>query len=105
MTPAAAIASDTPKPATAPADPQLRSRIEKSARDFEASFLSVVLGEMFEGVSGAGPFGGGEGEAMFKSFLTDSMAKSMAGHGGIGLSKRVMQEMLRMQGLDHGAAA
>ncbi len=41
----------------------MRARIEKTAKDFEASFLLVMLGEMFDGLPTDGPFGGGEAEA------------------------------------------
>lgn len=79
-------------------DTAKRARIDKTAKDFEASFLSVMLGQIFEGVK-TSTFGGGEGEEAFKSFLTDAMAKSITRHGGVGLSKSVSAEMLKMQGL------
>jgi flagellar protein FlgJ len=37
---------------------------------------------------------------MFKSFLTEAMAKKMAANGGIGLAASVQHEMLKMQGLN-----
>ncbi|ODT62330.1 MAG: hypothetical protein ABS77_07145 [Phenylobacterium sp. SCN 69-14] len=76
-----------------------RGQIEKTARDFEASFLSVMLGQMFKDVGAQAPFNGGHGEAAFKSFLGDAMAKQMVQHGGVGLADRVTQEMLKLQGL------
>ena len=76
-----------------------RAAIAKTAQSFEASFLSTMFGEMFQGVQTAPPFGGGEGETAFRSFLTDTMGKAVTRRGGIGLSKVVAQEMLRMQGL------
>lgn len=76
-----------------------RAKIDKTARDFEASFLSIMLGQMFEGVETAAPFGGGDSEKAFRSFLTESMGKSMAQHGGIGLADSVRKEMLKLQGL------
>lgn len=81
-----------------------RAAIATTAKSYESSFLSIMLGQMFEGVS-ATTFGGGQGEEAFKSFLTDAMAKSMVKHGGIGLSGRLTQEMLRMQGLAQTPAA
>ena len=76
-----------------------RGQIEKTARDFEASFLSVMLGQMFKDVGAQAPFSGGHGEAAFKSFLGDAMAKQMVQHGGVGLADRVAKEMLKLQGL------
>ena len=73
-------------------------KIKATAQKFEASFLSVMMGAMFEGVSTSAPFGGGEGEAAFRSFLTEEMAKSVVKHGGIGISSVVQGEMLKMQG-------
>ncbi|MDP3854625.1 rod-binding protein [Phenylobacterium sp.] len=76
-----------------------RGQIEKTAKDFEASFLSVMVNQMFSGVSTEAPFGGGHGEAMFKSFLSDAIAKQMVKSGGVGVSDSVAQEMLKLQGL------
>ena len=76
-----------------------RGQIEKTAKDFEASFLSVMLGQMFKDVGAEAPFSGGHGEAAFKSFLGEAMAKQMVQHGGVGLADRVTQEMLKLQGL------
>ncbi len=81
------------------ATPAQRARVEKTAQSFEASFLSSMFGQMFEGTDVSEPFGGGAGESAFRSFMTDAMSKSMAGHGGIGLAKSVTAEMLKMQGL------
>ena len=81
------------------ATPAQRARADRMSQSFEASFLSSMLGSMFEGAEISAPFGGGEGEAAFRSFLTDAMAKSMAKHGGVGLAKSVSQEMLKLQGL------
>ena len=85
-------------PAPPAADAALRARIQKTAVAFEASFLQVMLGQMFDSVE-TGAFGGGAGEDAFKSFLTDAFAKSMAERGGIGLSDDLTREMLKMQGL------
>jgi len=76
-----------------------RAAIKKSAEDFEASFLSNALGLMSEGVTVSAPFGGGEGEQAFKSFLNDAMAKQIVKKGGVGVAASVQREMLKMQGL------
>lgn len=81
------------------ADLAKRAQIKDTAEKFEATFLSSMLQEMFQGVETGGPFGGGQGEAMFKSFLTEAMAKQMAKGGGIGIAAQVQREMLKMQGL------
>jgi flagellar protein FlgJ len=88
-------------PAAAPSAAELakRGQIKQTAQKFETSFLSVMLGQMFEGTDTPAPFGGGPGEAMFKSFLTEAMAKKMTDAGGVGISAAVQREMLKMQGL------
>lgn len=77
-----------------------RADVKKTAQDFEASFLSIMLQEMFDEVEVAAPFGGGQGEQMFMSFLSDAMAKQMTKGGGVGLSDTVAKEMLKLQGLE-----
>lgn len=74
-------------------------RSRKAAEDFEAAFLSIMLGQMFEGVS-AGEFSGGQGEDMFKSFMMDAFAKQITRSGGVGLADSVQREMLKLQGLE-----
>ena len=76
-----------------------RSRIASTAKQFEATFLSSMLGSMFQGLSTEGMFGGGAGEQAFRSFLTDAMSKQMVNHGGVGLAPAIQKEMLRLQGL------
>ena len=75
---------------------QIKQTSQKSSK---ASFLGVMLGQMFSGLETAAPFGGGPGEAMFKSLLTDAIAKKMTDNGGVGLAASVQREMLKMQGL------
>ncbi|HEY9234482.1 MULTISPECIES: rod-binding protein [Phenylobacterium] len=99
-----AAPSALPLPAAQPTAPSAeelakRGQIAKTAQDFEASFLSVMLGEMFKDVGAEAPFNGGVGEQAFKSFLSDAMAKQMVRNGGVGLSNRVAKEMLKLQGL------
>lgn len=87
--------------ATAPSAAELAKRgdIQRTAQQFEASFLGVMLQAMFKDVNVSQPFGGGEGEEMWKSFLTDAMAKSVTKAGGVGIAGPVAREMLKLQGL------
>lgn len=73
------------------------AQMRKVAEDFEAGFIAMMLRPMFEGLSTDGPFGGGEGEAMWRSFMIDEMGKQTARAGGIGLADQVLSEMLKMQ--------
>ena len=67
------VAVDTAAPTQA--TPEQLARIAKVSRDFEQSFLSIMLGEMTSDVK-TSSFGGGEGEDAFKSFMNDAMAKA-----------------------------
>lgn len=78
-----------PKPVTA--------RMRETADQFEASFLAQMMKPMFEGLKTDGPFGGGEGEATWRSFMIEAMAKQTVKTGGIGLADQVVAQMLRMQ--------
>ncbi len=72
-------------------------RMRETAEQFEASFLSQMLKPMFEGIETDGPFGGGEAEGTWRSFMIDAMAKQTVRAGGIGLADTVVAEMIRMQ--------
>lgn len=80
-------------------DAAKRAKIKETSLNFEASFLSVMMQQMFEGVKTSEPFGGGQGEEMFKSVMADAMSKQVAKAGGIGLAPTVEREMLKLQGL------
>jgi Rod binding domain-containing protein len=95
----AAVPVDVLKPLPSPQDAATREKIAKASKDFEASYLSIMLGQMFQGV-GEGEFSGGQGEAMFKSFLTDAISKEVTRTGGVGLAAPVQREMLKLQGLE-----
>jgi flagellar protein FlgJ len=86
-------------PATSAAELAKRGQIKATAQKFEASFLSSMMQNMFEGVKTEAPFGGGAGEDMFRSLLTESIAKQVTKAGGIGVAASVQREMLKLQGL------
>ena len=94
----ASLATLGPAAASA-AEMAKRGKAHQTAVSFEASFLSSMFQTMFKGVTTSAPFGGGEGEDMWKSFLAEQMAKQVAKRGGIGIAKSVEREMLKLQGL------
>ena len=98
---APSVSPDLLAPVARPTAAQMAKRadISATAKAFESSFLSIMLAQMFEGVETAAPFGGGPGEKMFKSFMTDAFASQMTKNGGIGISDVVAKEMLKLQGL------
>jgi Rod binding protein len=88
-------------PVTTPTTAELarRTKIREAAEQFEAQFLSAMLQPMFEGTDPEGPFGGGVGETMFRSVMTEAIGKQMVKAGGIGLADSVQREILKLQGL------
>jgi Rod binding domain-containing protein len=82
---------------TTPAPSPVTARMRETAEAFEASFLSEMLKPMFEGLETDGPFGGGQAEGTWRSFMIDAMAKQTVRAGGIGLADQVMAQMLKMQ--------
>jgi Rod binding domain-containing protein len=73
------------------------AKANQAAQDFESVFLSQFLGEMFDGISTDGPFGGGQGEQMFRSLMLDEYGKQIAAQGGIGIAASVKRELLKTQ--------
>lgn len=81
-----------------PAAPPARTaKMRETAEQFEASFISQMLKPMFEGVKTDGPFGGGDAEETWRSFMIEAMAKQTVKAGGIGLADQVVAQMLKMQ--------
>jgi peptidoglycan hydrolase FlgJ len=67
-----------------------------TGQDFEAMFLNSMFQQMFSGVS-QGPFSGGPGANIWRSFLTDEYSKSFVKSGGIGIAAQVTRELLAQQ--------
>lgn len=80
-----------------PAPGTTRSEAQEAANEFEAAFLSELLGHMFEGLETDGPFGGGHGEKMMRSMLVNEYGKSIAARGGLGISDTVYKELITLQ--------
>jgi len=76
------------------------SDARKAAEDFEAVFLAQFLETMYQGIATDGPFGGGNGEEMFRSMMLEKHAQGMAKNGGIGLADAVYSEIIRLQELN-----
>ncbi|MBV9549777.1 MAG: rod-binding protein [Alphaproteobacteria bacterium] len=71
--------------------------ISKAASEFEGVFISQFLGAMFSGIKTDGPFGGGQGEEMFRSMMIDKYADGLVQQGGFGLAQSIKAQMLKMQ--------
>lgn len=101
------VAAASPVQAAAPVtlSPAQQARIRDTANQFEQSFLSSMFQSMFAGVRTDGAFGGGQAEGMWRSMLTDAMARQVVRTGGIGVSAAVAREMIRMQSAAAEAAS
>jgi Rod binding domain-containing protein len=96
---AAILTPMTPPGAVQLAQPQI-AKTWKAAQDFEAMALGQLLAPIFDSVDTAhGPFGGGDGEAAWRSMLTQEIAKHISAHGGLGLAVPVFRQMLQMQNI------
>ena len=88
-------------PSTAPPNPaagaQTPSGAAKVAQDFEAFFLAQAMNSMFAGIESDKLFGGGEGENVYKSLLSQEYAKVAAKSGATGIADAVQREILRLQ--------
>ncbi|HTQ14924.1 MAG TPA: rod-binding protein [Rhizomicrobium sp.] len=93
----AMLAAKAQVPATPPHGAIDTAMAKKVAGQFEASFIGEFMGQMFEGIPTDGPFGGGEGEEMFRSLLTDEYGKQIEASGGFGLSDAITRQLLQMQ--------
>jgi Rod binding domain-containing protein len=71
--------------------------MDSVAQEFEAQFLSQMLGTMFSGIETGGELGGGEAEETYRSMLIDEYGKLISRAGGVGVADHVKREMLRLQ--------
>ena len=88
----AALASKSSNPAAA----NRAAKAKAAGEDFEAVFLNSMFQQMFSGV-GQGPFSGGSGASIWRSFLTDEYSKSFVKAGGIGIAGEVQRALLAQQ--------
>ena len=47
------------------------AKARAAAQDFEAVFLNSMVSQMFTAIGGEGPFGGGAGAGIWRSFLSE----------------------------------
>src|ERR1043166_962607 len=90
----AAAANAAPRPHVARGDV---AGARKTAEEFAAFFFSQSLESVFSGMSTDKMFGGGSGEEVYKSLLTQEYGKVMARATGAGLTDTVQREILRLQ--------
>jgi flagellar protein FlgJ len=86
----------TPYPTAAPAAAGT-DKTKKVSQDFEGVFLTNMFENMFEGLDDDGPFGGGAGNGVWRSLLTEEYAKSIAANGGIGIADQIQNQLVSLQ--------
>lgn len=76
-----------------------QAKARATAKNFEAMFMTQMLGHMFSGIEQEnGVFGGGHAEAMFRPMLLEEYGKMIANRGnGIGLADHVTRALLAHQ--------
>lgn len=72
-------------------------KIDETAEEFEAMFLSNMLEQMYSEVKLEKPFGGGNSEGIYRSMLIGKYAENMAAGGGIGIASQLKDSMYKMQ--------
>ena len=72
-------------------------QIRKAAEEFEGFFVSMMLESMFAGIKTDTMFGGGQGEAVFRSMLLQEYGKSISQSDGFGIADSVQREILKLQ--------
>lgn len=70
--------------------------IRHAAQQLETTFFSQMLKSAGLGATQSS-FGGGAGEEQFTSFLIDEHAKAITKNGGLGLSEKLFQALLRRE--------
>lgn len=80
-----------------------KTKMQKTAKDFESMFLEQSLDVLNRSEGTDGPLGqNGTGGGVYRSMLNKEYAQSIVQSGGIGIGDQVMREMIRLQGGAHG---
>jgi len=85
------------KPSAATQQAARQAKAWATAQDFEANYMSSMFQDMMTDIDGDGPFGGTTGIGIWRSFLTDALAKSMVQKGGVGIAEQVYRSLLPHQ--------
>ncbi len=72
-------------------------QIVAKAKEFEAVFITEMMKPMFESVEVDPLFGGGNGEDVYRSMLTQEYGKKIAGGKSLGLADYVTSALIRAQ--------
>lgn len=90
--------AQTPQAGRAGKQPRMSDqKINEVAQDFEAFFVSKMMESMMSGLKTDGPFGGGQGEKVFRSVMIQEYGKEAAKQGNFGIADAVRDQLLKMQ--------
>lgn len=87
------------------ADAKTLAKIEETAKEFEAVFISAMMKPMFEGIKSDGAFKGGKGEEIFQGMMIQEYGKLMSRNGAVGIADSVKKQLIEIQGLQVEPAA
>ena len=92
------LRSEMLKSLSSPDKYKSQQALRKTAQQFEAMFLSMMLSEMRKGVMKSSLIPKGPGHDMVMSLLDQEMAKAWASQGGIGIADMIFQQLEDLQG-------
>ena len=79
-------------------DPKTLDKIDEASKEYEAVFLNEMLGYMFKEINFGGMYSEGDASSeIYKDFLVDEFAQSIARNGGIGLAADIKAELIKLQ--------
>lgn len=81
-----------------------QAKAAETAKEFEAVFLTQFVDEMMK-TTGDTAFGGKEQAEMWRSFMSEAVAKHLVDQGGLGLAGSVRQMMDAYTGAGNSLAS
>ncbi len=74
-----------------------KERLDESAREFEAVFISEMMKPMFDGLETDNIFGGGKAEEIFRGMMIQEYGKNIASQDAIGIQTQVKNKLIELQ--------
>jgi peptidoglycan hydrolase FlgJ len=74
-----------------------REKIDATAQEFEAQFISQMMSTMFSTVDTSESLAGSDAEEVYTSMLENEYGKIIARSGGIGVADQVKQILMKQQ--------
>ena len=72
-------------------------KMDTTAHEFEAQFISQMLSNMFSTVDTHEALGGSDAEEVYNAMLVNEYGKIIARTGGVGVADQVKQMMIKQQ--------